>query len=75
VDWQTLRNWVHLLNAAGIDGLRDRPDTGRPSRSTEGQMPASRAVVLRGPDGEKDGLSSWTAKDLRRVVAARYKVT
>ena len=75
MDRQSLRDWVHRLNVAGIDGLRDRPHTGRPSRLTEGQMAAFRAVVLRGPDSEQDGLSSWTAKDLCRIVAARYKVS
>jgi transposase len=66
---------VHRFNAAGIEGWRDRPHTGRPSRLTEGQMAAFRALVLRGPDIEKDGLSSWTAKDLCRIVAARYEVS
>ncbi len=35
-------------------------------------MAAFRAHVLRGPDIEKDGLSSWTAKDLCRLVETRY---
>jgi transposase len=66
---------VHRFNNEGIEGLSDRPHTGRPSRLTEGQMASFRAVVLRGPDIEKDGISSWTAKDLCRIVAARYKVS
>ena len=72
---QSLRDWVHRFNAEGIEGLRDRPHTGRPSRLTEGQMAAFRALVLRGPDVEKDGMSSWTAKDLCRIVEQRYKVS
>ena len=75
MDRQSLRDWVHRFSAAGIEGLSDRPHTGRPSRLTEGQMAAFRAVVLRGPDIEKDGLSSWTAKDLCRIVEKRYKVS
>jgi transposase len=74
MDRQSLRDWVHRFNAEGIEGLRDRPHTGRPSRLSEGQMAACRAVVLRGPDIERDGLSSWTAKDLCRIVEQRYKV-
>ena len=72
---QSLRDRVHRFDAEGIGGLRDRPHTGRPSRLGEGQMAAFRAVVLRGPDIEKDGLSSWTAKDLCRIVEKRYKVS
>ena len=30
--------------------------------------------VLRGPDPERDGRSSWTAKDLCRLVEARFGV-
>jgi hypothetical protein len=36
---------------------------------------AIRALVLRGPDVEKDGMSSWTAKDLCGIVEQRYKVS
>ena len=75
MDRQSLRDWAHRFNAEGIDGLHDRPHTGRPSRLTEGQMASFRAVVLRGPDSEKDGVSSWTAKDLCRIVEQRYKVS
>ena len=75
MDRQSLRDWVHRFNAEGIEGLRDRPHTGRPSRLTEGQMASFRAVVLRAPEIEKDGVSSWTAKDLCRIVEQRYKVS
>jgi len=32
MDRQSLRDWAHRFNAEGIEGLRDRPHTGRPSR-------------------------------------------
>jgi hypothetical protein len=35
-------------------------------------MAAFKALVLRGPDVEKDGVSAWTAKDLCRLVEERY---
>ena len=47
MDRQSLRDWVHRFNAEGIEGLHDRLHTGRPSRLSEGQMAAFRAVVLR----------------------------
>jgi transposase len=75
MDRQSRRGGVHRFNSEGIEGLRDRPHSGRPSRLTEGQMASFRAAVLRGPDSEKDGLSSWTAKDLCRIVEKRYKVS
>jgi transposase len=75
MDRQTLRDWVIRFNAAGVEGLRDRPKSGRPSWLDEGQLATLRALVLRGPDPERDGLSTWRAKDLCRIVAMRFGVS
>jgi transposase len=37
-------------------------------------MASLRAVVLRGPDRERDGVSAWRAKDLCRIIDARFGV-
>jgi len=74
IDRQALRDWVIRFNAEGIAGLRDRPRSGRPPFLDEGQLAVLRAMVLRGPDIERDGVSSWTAKDLCRLVEARFGV-
>ena len=74
MDRQTLRDWVIRFNAEGVDGLRDRPKIGRPSRLDDGQLAALKALVLRGPDPERDGVSSWRAKDLCRIVEGRFGV-
>ena len=75
MDRQTLRDWVVRFNAEGVGGLRDRPRSGRPPFLREGQMAAFKALVLRGPNPERDGLSSWTAKDLCRLAEKRFGVT
>ena len=75
MDRQTLRDWVIRFNAEGMDGLRDRPRSGRPASLDEGQMAAFKALVLRGPNPERDGVSSWTAKDLCRIVENRFGVS
>ena len=74
MDRQALRDWVIRYNAEGIDGLHDRPRSGRPSFLDNGQMAVFRAMVLRGPDIERDGVSSWTAKDLCLLVERRFRV-
>jgi transposase len=74
MDRQTLRDWVIRFNDQGIQGLRDRPKSGRPTWLDEGQMASLRALVLRGPDPERDGVSTWRAKDLCRIVAERFGV-
>ena len=75
MDRQTLRDWVIRFNAEGVTGLRDRPRSGRPPFLDEGQMATFKAVVLRGPDPERDGVSSWTAKDLCRLVEERFGIS
>jgi transposase len=75
MDRQTLRDWVLRFNQAGVEGLHDRPRRGRPSFLTEGQLATFKAWVLRGPDPERDGRSSWTAKDLCRLIEDRFSVS
>ncbi len=74
MDRQTLRDWVIRFNEQGVDGLRDRPKSGRPTWLDEGQMASLRALVLRGADPERDAVSTWRAKDLCRIVEARFGV-
>jgi len=74
MDRQALRDWVIRYNAEGIEGLHDRPRSGRPPFLGEGEMAVFRAMVLRGPNIERDGLSSWTAKDLCLLVERRFGV-
>jgi transposase len=68
---QTLRDAVVRYNAEGLNGLSDRPRQ-RPSRLTEGQQAALRALILRGPDPERDGVSAWTRADIARLIEARF---
>lgn len=75
MDRQTLRDWVIRFNAQGVEGLSDRPRSGRPAWLDDGQLATLRAVVLRGPDPERDGVSTWRAKDLCRIVEARFGVS
>jgi transposase len=72
---QTLRDWVIRFNAEGIESLRDRPKSGRPTWLDDGQLAALKALVLRGPDPERDGVSSWRAKDLCRIVEDLFGVS
>ena len=56
---QALRDAVLRYNAEGVDGLHDRPRSGRPEALTPGQQAALKARVLRGPNPERDGVSAW----------------
>jgi len=74
MDRQTLRDWIHRYNKAGVEGLRDKPRSGRPARLTEGEQAAFKARILRGPDPERDGVSSWRIEDLCRLAKERFGV-
>jgi transposase len=74
MDRQTLRDWVHRYDAAGVEGLRDRPRPGRPCALDEGRQAALKALILRGPKLARDGCVAWRARDLRQLVERRFGI-
>ncbi len=74
MDRQTLRDWVIRYNRDGVTGLADDWGEGRPGRLDEGQQAVLKAIVLAGPDREKDGISAWRVSDLCRIVEERFGV-
>jgi transposase len=74
MDRQTLRDWVHRFNAEGVGGLRDQLRPGRPAWLTEGEQAALKAIVLRGPEPDRDGVSAWRIVDLCRIAEERFDV-
>jgi transposase len=71
---QTLGDWVHRYDEAGVEGLRDRPRPGRPCALDDGQQAALKALVLRGPRLARDGCVAWRLRDLCAVVERRFGV-
>jgi transposase len=72
---QALHDAVLRYNEEDLAGLRDRPK-GRPQRRlTEGEEAALAAVILRGPEPERDGCCAWTRGDLCRWMAAHFGKT
>jgi len=59
------RRWLHRFNAAGLDGLGDRPGAGRRRRITEAQRSAIIAMARSEPPGrlERDGAGELSAGD------------
>jgi transposase len=66
MDRQTLRDGLIRFNVEEVEGLRDRPKSGRPTWLDEGQLAAFKALVLRGPDPERD----WRQQLARQGVSA-----
>lgn len=71
---QTLRDWVHRYNEQGVEGLLNRPISGRPARLSEAQLLELDAVVEAGPDPDKDKVVRWRCVDLKAVIAEKFGV-
>jgi len=74
MDRQTLSDWVHRYNAAGVDGLKScRPPGAAPLLSEE-QKAELRALVVKGPDPATDKVIRWRCLDLQEVIARRFSM-
>src|SRR4051794_21999174 len=66
---QTLRDWVHRYNEAGLDGLYDRRRrNGPPPRLSAEQQAKVAAWVEQDADLERDGVVRWRCVDLQRRI-------
>jgi len=75
MDRQTLRDWVHRYNEAGLEGLRNRPNLGAPPRKlAAGQEQLVADWVRQGPDVERHRVVRWRLIDLRDEIAATFGV-
>jgi transposase len=76
-----VRRWLHRFNAAGTDGLGDRPGVGRKRRITEAQRSAIIALARSVPPGRlardgagelsaeaEEGPAEWTLDTLARAA-------
>ena len=69
---QALRDAVLAFNARGFAGLYDRPRGRSRCRLSEAQQASLKAIVLNGPDPERDGVSNFRLKDICRIVEERF---
>jgi transposase len=72
---QALRDAVVRYNAEGLEGLHDRPKGRPPRRLSAGEEAALAAVILKGPEPERDGVCAWTRGDLCGWLEARFGKT
>jgi transposase len=74
MDRQTLRDWVIRYNELGVDGLRDRPRSGRPPRLNAEQLAELARLVEAGPDVAVHGVVRWRCVDLQAEIKTRFDV-
>jgi transposase len=63
-----VRAWLKRFNAEGLDGLRDRPRSGRPATYTPEQAGDVIAASLTKPDGLGLPFGSWTLDRLQAYL-------
>ena len=74
MDRQTLRDWVHRYNAAGVAGLRNLKSPGPRSKLTAQQQAELAGLVEAGPDPVRHGVVRWRRVDLRDELQRRFGV-
>jgi transposase len=74
MDRQTLCDWVHRYNEAGIEGLLSRKSPGKAALLTDAQKAELKALVLAGPDPARHRVVRWRCVDLRGEIAQRFAV-
>lgn len=75
MDRQTLRDWVHRYNAAGLEGLKNQANPGGPPRKLSAEQEAAVAEWVReGPKLEEHKVVRWRCCDLRDEIARRFGV-
>jgi len=75
MDRQTLRDWVHRYNAAGVPGLSDRPHGGGAEAALDAaQLAQLSSWVSAGPELARDGVVRWRRADLGVKLAREFGV-
>ena len=72
MDRQTLRDWVVRYNERGVVGLADNWNGGRPQMLTLDEQAELLAIVMAGPDPEKDGFCAFTRDDLVAIAKKTF---
>ena len=74
MDRQTLRDWVHRYNKAGLDGLADRARSGRPASLSWVEQGKVASWVEQGAEPARDGVVRFRRIDLRDRIATEFGV-
>jgi len=69
-----INRWLQWFNAEGVDGLRPRPQTGRPPRLGEAERKALTEIILAGPQAAGFNTGIWTGPMVRQVIEKRFGV-
>lgn len=74
--FKQITNWVHRFEKEGVDGLRDKPKTGRPKRLSEEQL-GRLSALLRTESPVAYGYNSdtWSGPMIGHWIEKHFQVT
>ena len=74
MDRQSLRDWVHRYNAAGLAGLSNKRAPGSPPKLDRGQSAMVAGWVRAGPQLAEDGVVRWRRIDLACKIEKEWGI-
>ena len=72
---QSLRDWVHRYNAAGLEGLSNKRAPGAPPKLDKEQSAMVAGWVRAGPQLAEDGVIRWRRIDLARKIEKEWGIS
>ncbi len=73
--FKQITNWVHRFEALGLDGLKDKPKSGRKPRLTEEQLKELSTVLQNNrPDEFGYNTATWNGPILKEYIEKHYNV-
>ena len=71
---RTVERWAVAYEVLGLDGLRERHSTGRPSRLTQNQFQQLRSESMVDESDIANATMRWTGKSLARHIESDFGV-
>ena len=71
---KSICNWVHRYNAEGVEGLKDRPRSGRPPFLSDSQKSELERVIQSNPSDYGYHTATWTGALIIDFVKKRFGV-
>lgn len=76
VSFKSVCNWVHEFNKNGIEGLKDKPKSGRKPQLAQEEFEAIKSVLLNEkPSDYNYNTATWTGPILIDYISKKYGVT
>lgn len=75
VSFKSVCNWVNEFNKHGLDGLKDKPKSGRKPKLSKEAIEQIKAIILKEQPSDHDyNTSTWTGAILIDLIFKKYGV-